>query len=251
MRIFPVSDLHLDHYSSHGLAARVKMLRESIEETHPDVLVVAGDTVSKHASLAEAAQALASLPVPVLMVLGNHDHWHYSGDVQRELEGLQKTHRNFFLLQEKVAEIDGVVFAGTTLWFLTPTPKHWRDTNWVDWDWGMLTPKMTNDMALVAEEFLMEVAAKADVIVTHHLPLEQSIDPRYARHSTNQYFLHNMRGLIDSEGFHPKLWIHGHTHSTLDYNYGKLRVVCNPAGYDSARIAPENPDFNPKLIVEI
>ena len=29
----------------------------------------------------------------------------------------------------------------------------------------------------------------------------------------------------------PRLWVHGHTHDSLDYQLGKTRVLCNPFGY--------------------
>jgi Icc-related predicted phosphoesterase len=45
-----------------------------------------------------------------------------------------------------------------------------------------------------------------------------------------------------------KLWIHGHTHESMDYDIEGTRVVCNPRGY-----LPEEPNkrFNPRLVVEV
>jgi Icc-related predicted phosphoesterase len=40
----------------------------------------------------------------------------------------------------------------------------------------------------------------------------------------------------------PRLWIHGHTHESFDYEIGKTRVVCNPRGYASIE---ENKGFRP------
>jgi hypothetical protein len=44
----------------------------------------------------------------------------------------------------------------------------------------------------------------------------------------------------------PSLWCHGHVHSNFDYSIGRCRVLCNPRAYPS-----ENPNFNPRLTVEI
>ena len=33
------------------------------------------------------------------------------------------------------------------------------------------------------------------------------------------------------ESAQPALWVHGHTHSSADYQVGDTRVVCNPYGY--------------------
>ena len=46
----------------------------------------------------------------------------------------------------------------------------------------------------------------------------------------------------------PRLWIHGHTHGSKDYMLGDTRVICNPGGYPHRW---ENPNFIPRLIVEV
>jgi hypothetical protein len=33
----------------------------------------------------------------------------------------------------------------------------------------------------------------------------------------------------------PRLWVHGHTHTTCDYELGSTRVACNPYGYPHER----------------
>ncbi len=53
-----------------------------------------------------------------------------------------------------------------------------------------------------------------------------------------------MDGLIESA--HPPLWIHGHTHASIDTHVGKTRIVCNPHGY----MTDLNGDFRPKLVVQ-
>jgi len=44
----------------------------------------------------------------------------------------------------------------------------------------------------------------------------------------------------------PDLWIHGHTHVSLDYMIKNTRVITNPKGYVN-----ENPDFDPHYIIEV
>ena len=46
----------------------------------------------------------------------------------------------------------------------------------------------------------------------------------------------------------PRLWIHGHTHESFDYQIGKTRVVCNPRGYASIE---ENHCFRPDYTVVV
>jgi Icc-related predicted phosphoesterase len=71
MRIAAVGDIHLGE-DSHGL------LRPALEHCaeHADVMLLAGD-LTRHGTLAEAAvvaDEFADLAVPVVTVLGNHDH---------------------------------------------------------------------------------------------------------------------------------------------------------------------------------
>jgi Icc-related predicted phosphoesterase len=44
------------------------------------------------------------------------------------------------------------------------------------------------------------------------------------------------------------LWIHGHTHESMDYTLAGTRVVCNPRGY-----LPDepNPGFEAGFVVEL
>lgn len=46
----------------------------------------------------------------------------------------------------------------------------------------------------------------------------------------------------------PKLWIHGHTHESVDYRVGRTRVVCNPHGYAGHAV---NARFDPRFTVEV
>ena len=47
------------------------------------------------------------------------------------------------------------------------------------------------------------------------------------------------------------IWIHGHTHTSMDYMVEDCRVLCNPCGYRVQGGKPENPAFNPSFIIEI
>ena len=45
--------------------------------------------------------------------------------------------------------------------------------------------------------------------------------------------------------------IHGHMHTSLHYQIGAGRVVCNPCGYPQKDGKLENSDFDTNFIVEI
>jgi Icc-related predicted phosphoesterase len=87
------------------------------------------------------------------------------------------------------------------------------------------------------------------VVVTHHLPHMNSVPARYAEHIGSAAYASNLQDLI--ERFQPDLWIHGHSHNSADYKVGNTRVMSNPRGYPQPHGVPENPVFNPTLVVEI
>jgi Icc-related predicted phosphoesterase len=94
-----------------------------------------------------------------------------------------------------------------------------------------------------AIDFLAENLGSGDVVVTHHLPSRKSVHPKYERSPLNSFFLCDVEPLIADR--QPALWIHGHTHSSSDYQIGATRVVCNPAGYGREN----SEDFDPGKIV--
>jgi predicted phosphodiesterase len=86
------------------------------------------------------------------------------------------------------------------------------------------------------------------VVVTHHLPSIQSVSERYKDSDLSACFASNLDYLF---GEKVDVWIHGHTHDSLDYTVCGTRVICNPRGYERYGSGPENYDFNPELTIEI
>jgi Icc-related predicted phosphoesterase len=105
---------------------------------------------------------------------------------------------------------------------------------------------------LAATNFIQGSVDENDVVITHHLPLNESISPRFMNSDLNNFYVCDMSSLIKSRG--PKLWIHGHTHDSKDYEVEhtltthKTRIVCNPRGYTPNDI---NPDFRKDWIIEL
>ena len=69
------------------------------------------------------------------------------------------------------------------------------------------------------------------VVVSHHTPSQKSCHPMYA-HDTmmNAAYHNNLDEFIESRP-NIKVWIHGHTHNSFDYDIGGCKVLCNPRGY--------------------
>jgi hypothetical protein len=97
------------------------------------------------------------------------------------------------------------------------------------------TPSREWLAAMVAEPF-----DGRTVVVTHHAPSSQSVDPRCASDLLTPVFASNLENLMD--GDRAALWVPGHMHESYDYESYGSRLVCNPRGYvPDAR----NPDFRP------
>jgi Icc-related predicted phosphoesterase len=89
---------------------------------------------------------------------------------------------------------------------------------------------------------------RATVVVTHHAPHPQSIQPRHQGSALAPAFVSNRNTLI--EEYQPELWIHGHDHGSHDYRVGRTRVLANQAGYPNVHGDRENRVFNPLCLVE-
>lgn len=44
------------------------------------------------------------------------------------------------------------------------------------------------------------------------------------------------------------LWIHGHVHESADYELNGTRIICNPKGYSSPELGPQNPAFDDVVV---
>lgn len=86
------------------------------------------------------------------------------------------------------------------------------------------------------------------VVVTHHAPSPKSIHPRFAGSALNAAFVSDAEWLLRDR--RARLWIHGHTHNSFDYEVEGTRVLCNPRGYAKDG-AIENPAFDPLLTVTL
>lgn len=251
MNIQILSDLHLEFHRDAG-----KAFIESLDPTGVDVLIVAGDlTVARH--LQKTLALFCSRYRHVVYVIGNHELYDSS---PAEVDAIRKSTftmantwepgvtsqphaiQNLHWLDNSLVVIDGVRFLGTTLWFAeTEESKRYQHTlndfaaieDFVPWVY---------EQNAKAQEFLATHMRKDDVVVTHHLPSQKSVHPRYTGSPLNAFFVCDVESIIVEKK--PQLWFHGHTHGSCDYQIGPTRVVCNPYGYHGHEV---NPAFNEKL----
>lgn len=240
MRAHVMSDIHFEHMSKEFAEDFFKKVEALVAKDPADVLILAGDIcqIGRHEALWKSQLArLCGYYPKALYVPGNHEHYDTSFEgVDRFFESVDvdPNFHNLVQLRDGPYEFRGRRFMGDTMWFPDTAPNY-------------RVKRMMTDFHVIKDfepevyrrhgEFLVNVAASlrpGDVIVTHHLPLPESVDAMYADSPLNPFFMADMsRNLY--EGNLPIMWIHGHTHTTCNYikriGVSEMRVYCNPHGY--------------------
>ena len=243
-----------------------------------DILILAGDVHVRN----QHEDFISQIPkgIEILFVKGNHET--YGGiheDVIDFFKGLEKKSQNFHFLENSSYEIDDLVFFGGTGYtdfclygkesqyihsivaqnrindFLYSKKRNlnYKTKTFLDVEYvpGFSTWSAEDHLnehkkfVKALRKFLYKDYADhpKKIVVSHFLPSEMSIDPKYAGSNVNPYFAANLERFF---GKSVPLFVHGHTHRSSDYVLKNTRVICNPKGYRG-----ENRDFDLNLIVEI
>lgn len=266
MKLLIYSDVHLERQSfSPGRDAK-----------EADVVVLAGDIGEGLDGLVWARSTFPDKPI--VTVLGNHEF--FGGrDFDSFVDEAKSTasELDVHLLECGEVTIGDVRFLGVTLWtdfeLFSPNEdgllrlKHEAQTSIKDYSAGQikvkpavgpdgkfcgsLTPEMTIRRHWASRMWLEEALTTGDpakaVVVTHHCPSLQSIPPQFRTGKASTFSpvyasdLNHLGGLST-------LWIHGHVHESCDYDMQGTRVVCNPMGYSSRELGPQNPAFTDLMI---
>jgi Icc-related predicted phosphoesterase len=226
-----------------------------------DVVVLAGDIHVGNRGLNWILDQ--GFSVPVIYVLGNHEFYRdkFPGLIDELKRGAEGT--NVHVLENESVELGGLRFFGCTLWtdmalFGDAKVASLAATDAMN-DYRLirnshtylrLTPQDTvawhKQSVKKLQEFLEAGDPERSVVVTHASPSIKSVPQRYRNHAITPAFASNMENLILNH--QPRLWIHGHTHDSYDYQIGKTRIICNPRGYVPDA---ENSKFKPDLTVLI
>lgn len=276
MKLLILSDIHLEFAPFNPV------------DVDYDVAVIAGDFYVGSGTIAKIASRFAGKPI--IFVPGNHEYYGtlMSSHALEMREDALKMGIHY--LDNNEVTIDGVRFIGSTLWtdfeLFGEEQKQFammqagEDMN--DFDlirYGSLagrytpnkevnmhresvrylesrlahrfTPEDSIELHRAGVEYLetrlAQPFAGKTVVVTHHLPHRNSVAPEYSGDIMSAAFASDLSRMMGKSN----LWIHGHTHNSFDYEVDGTRVVCNPRGYHRRTGKFENPDFNPKLVIEV
>lgn len=250
MRIHVLSDLHIEFGDW------------SPPPTDADVVVLAGDIFTECAGPEWARRRFGDKRL--IYVAGNHEF--YGGQWQEVMQSMRAKAQAFEveLLEDQALVVGDVRFLGATLWTdfeldgnsvrdvdvaMRAARRQMNDYVLIHYNGRRFAPEDSRQLHFASRGWLQRELAKPfagkTVVITHHLPHVRSIDPQFDGDVLNPAFVSHLPELVCAP---VDLWIHGHTHVSLDYAIAATRVVCNPRGY-----APDdlNPRFRPDFVVEV
>lgn len=257
------SDLHLEGFSGRNPDTLMIDFLPHDERDAESALVLAGDISSGPDQLVFFLRACIERFNNVFFVPGNHEYyrhnynaWNLTMTERLDLLVKENPHAgNLYFVTDGVVqvEVSGVRFILSTLWGDGgPTMESRAVTGHYLNDFRLISKNMADGIGRftvfdMMEEFKKNKAGiRAElerpfegktVVITHHLPSRRLVSarfwPRDGSDGCNGGFVGDCDNILAYEELAPKLWIHGHTHDTIDTELWGTRIVCNPAGYRS------------------
>jgi predicted phosphodiesterase len=255
-----------------------------------DVVAVAGDINEGAENSFVTLRAIVPEVIPIVFTMGNHEY--YRRFLGEELEYAKAIASNFNIrvLENDTTVIDGVRFAGASLWtdyrlfgdHIAAAAMHaarsgMNDHRLIRWKrdpWQRFRPQEALMMHARSRAFFAEIMASpfdgiASIFLSHHAPDFRSVAPRYASDILSAAFASNVLDELLGETTEHKLMeadpdIDG-TNSDPDQTRPRIDLwihghVHNSADYrvGATRVicnphgyGNENPAFNPSLIVKV
>jgi Icc-related predicted phosphoesterase len=231
-----------------------------------DVLIIAGDlcharcldparadrySVDQRARTLRFIDTAVARFARVLLVAGNHDH--YDGVFEETVDTLRRFLPGVTVLDNEVVEIDGIRFFGGTLWSnfsggskgaLDDVRRRMGEYFFVerrrrDVAGRDMLARFQPEDALEAfgacwkalQRCIGDGGGKTTIIVTHHAPSRQGLNPRHAGGALDAAYASDLDTVIAGLSRVP-VWVHGHTHIDRTYPIGDTVVRANCRGFD-------------------
>jgi predicted phosphodiesterase len=230
MKVDIFSDLHLDHWMAKVYKDRRAraVLREFVRagRSDADVIIFAGDAGNGYNWYEAVVAVLEEEYETVIATPGNHDFYRTPGYTDEHFVEGETAIGRFAAcpLWTNFRNKEGFgVLAQNSIsdWLYVPELVNY-DRDLVDAPW-----KITAQEYMKYRAQLMD--CKPEIAVTHFAPIVQSIHPMYAGDALNTYFCNDDEKMFNAVD--PLLWVHGHTHSEMDYTHNDTRVIAHPIGY--------------------
>jgi len=233
-----------------------------------DVLVLAGDIDHGLVGAQWAVRQAERLAVPVVYVLGNHEHYTYDGDVPL-LDAMKAVSQgtDVHILENETVVIKGTQFIGGTLWtdyalFGQDTVTEAMREAIVNMnDYSQIRMMVGSEMVRVTPEYLLtchqqtlgyikEALAQPHqgerVVVTHHAPLPTCLPEERQHDSLSATYASGLQETISV--YQPDLWLFGHIHKANNQQQGKTLIMAYPRGYPHLLPMPDV-GYEPRVVV--
>lgn len=219
-----------------------------------DTLLLAGDVAefggNSGSKLLGLLTEICEKYKEVIFVPGNHEYYGTNiGSLESKIrEGMAEV-SNFTLLQNaEYVDVGDVRIFGATLWSDVISILNTVDLFMNDYRYIRIGPpeepwkrkikpadtlSIHRDHVKALNDALSEYTDKC-IVVTHHSPSTKSTAAKYTDNPLNPAYSTDIE-LVRW----PNIWIHGHTHTSFDYEHNGSRILCNPKGYGF-----ENPAFS-------
>lgn len=211
---------------------------DDLEKT--DVLVIAGDLgtyPNRQKIIDRINDKYKGIKYDELItVWGNHDYYvtdkHWLKHHINQYIGPQKTD-NYIKIIGNVAFICTPMW--TRIWRQSFITTYMNDYNYIP---GFTTQQENELFDWNSEWIVNRIQDCKDrgyktVVVTHHGPHPDCIEPRFEFNELNEAFYCLEPSIVDKfVNAEADLWLYGHSHSFADRVIGKTRFVRNPYGYD-------------------
>ncbi len=245
MRIHPLSDLHNEFNPF------------TPEVTDADVVILAGDIDLGTRGIEWARK---TFDCPVLYVPGNHEF--YRGHLTETLESMRAAgDERVHVLDRDEVVIGGVRFLGATMWTdfaATGNPpmaalsaqQALNDFRQIRTEsYRRICPADLIKQAEMTRTWLRSKLAESyggpTVVITHHAPTLRSLEESpHAGGLLDAAFANAWEYLMGADRV--ALWVHGHTHTSVDFEMAGTRVVSNQRGYPG-----EESGFQPSLVIDL
>lgn len=271
MKVLVLSDLHLE-FGKLSPVYKGRRIDEGV-----DVVVLAGDISEGVQGIRWARETFVTKEI--VYVAGNHEFYDHNVDALTVYLREVAQRMDVYFLERDAVLIAGVKFLGTTLWTdfelfgsdtrgdsMNEAVLFMNDFKCIKTSHGfereyetgipniqqrLFTPadaRREHDLStawLGAE--LATGNPELTIVVTHHAPHMNSVEPRYANDRLTGAYASDLTRLLGKSRY----WIHGHMHSSSRYTVNGTEVIANPRGYRHGDGSVENECFQPDLVIEV
>lgn len=237
MKIQYASDLHLELNGNSRCIASHNPLTPT-----GDVLVLAGDSFylkDKVAPMRKFWKWASANYEQVMLVPGNHEYYGGSDVAERGDSWQWQMLDNVGYYQNKVVRLGHTDLILSTLWSHIGHEEMFsvwhgmNDFRQIMYNGHRFRPDDFNAEHAKCLAFIKEAVAKSDaehiVVATHHLPTMQVVAPQHKGSSLNSAFATELGEFI--AGSRIDYWIYGHSHTNINAQIGRTKIVCNQMGY--------------------